>query len=358
MDNGFRIPFEEEEIDDETHPPPKSRAKQTRKKRKPIYKGESVDDVPNGKGRMKWPNGDIYIGNWQMGERHGEGKMIFKTKGITYDGQWENDTITHGTMKFPGRIRYVGEFRNGDMNGKGTMTWPSGTTYTGEWKDDKRDGQGTIEEYENGELVKTYVGAWRGDKKNGHGILTWADGDNYTGEFKDDHRQGHGVMLEETTIYDGNWENDNRHGPGLFRYPSSNMSYHSTWRNSIMIDARVNEPGDFISGHIGGMAGYSDIRRTRGVEELYPRYNATLTYGNGDTYVGPVIIYYDGRLLKHGVGIFNGKSGVWDETPVSIEYEDDIEGGKKMTRHRKQKIDPKKNRRTKRHKYVSNRNHY
>jgi hypothetical protein len=64
-----------------------------------------------------------------------------------------------GTYTFPDRAKYVGEFRDGKMNGKGTYTLPLDLEkYEGEFKDNKKHGQGT---------------------------LTFLDGYKLIGEFKD-----------------------------------------------------------------------------------------------------------------------------------------------------------------------------
>ncbi len=90
--------------------------------------------------------------------------------------------------------KYVGEFKDGKMNGHGTYTHAKGDSYVGEWKDGKKNGHGTYT-YASG---NKYVGEFKDDKCNGHGTYTygpksnWA-GDKYVGEWKDDKHHGQGI---------------------------------------------------------------------------------------------------------------------------------------------------------------------
>lgn len=40
-------------------------------------------------------------------------------------------------MQFPGGSKYIGEWKNGQMNGKGEFIFYSGAKYAGEWHEDK-----------------------------------------------------------------------------------------------------------------------------------------------------------------------------------------------------------------------------
>ena len=55
---------------------------------------------------------------------------------------------------------YVGEWKNGKMNGQGTFTSKTGSTYVGEWRNNKKHGRGTYR-YPDGSKVD---GIWRNDK--------------------------------------------------------------------------------------------------------------------------------------------------------------------------------------------------
>lgn len=43
---------------------------------------------------MTWPNGNVYIGNWNKGKIEGQGKMTW-AKGLIYEGNWK-DNIPEG----------------------------------------------------------------------------------------------------------------------------------------------------------------------------------------------------------------------------------------------------------------------
>lgn len=76
------------------------------------------------------------------------------------------------TLTFSDGARYVGELRDGKLNGKGTYAWPDGAKYVGEFNDDKRHGQGSYT-WPDG---SKYVGEWRDNKPNGQGTHYSADG--------------------------------------------------------------------------------------------------------------------------------------------------------------------------------------
>jgi hypothetical protein len=48
----------------------------------------------------------------------------------------------YGTLTYANGAKYVGEFKDGKLNGQGAFTFANGYKYVGEFKDDKRNGQG------------------------------------------------------------------------------------------------------------------------------------------------------------------------------------------------------------------------
>jgi hypothetical protein len=54
--------------------------------------------MPNGQGKLTWPNGDFYEGMFRNGKRHGLGKRI-NMDGSEYTGEYFDDK-PHGQGKF------------------------------------------------------------------------------------------------------------------------------------------------------------------------------------------------------------------------------------------------------------------
>ena len=80
------------------------------------------------------------------------------TVGKTYIGEFKDGKMNgKGSVTGSDGFKYVGEFKNDKMNGKGTMTWKSGGNYVGEWKDGLMEGLGTYT-YGNGEKK---TGIWK-----------------------------------------------------------------------------------------------------------------------------------------------------------------------------------------------------
>ena len=71
---------------------------------------DGADKVPtdseqnvHGMAKVTWPDGAVYIGEYQHGQKHG-----------------------HGTYTYPDGAVYVGEYQHGEMHGKGKFTWADG----------------------------------------------------------------------------------------------------------------------------------------------------------------------------------------------------------------------------------------
>ena len=121
------------------------------------YKGSLNDKgYPHGYGTFIWPDGAKYVGEWQNGQRHGEGLQI--SDGAKYVGEWQNgQRHGNGIYTSPSGSKYVGEFNNDCKHGKGTYTLDSGAQYIGEWKNQRMCGKGQFT-YSDGRVL---VGEWK-----------------------------------------------------------------------------------------------------------------------------------------------------------------------------------------------------
>ena len=111
------VKFTAEILDD-----PESKAKISYFDKK-YYEGQ-IDPksfLPEGAGRMEYPNGNSYEGNWKGGQFHGSGRFSWHD-GSSYNGDYVEGT-KHGQGRFvyPSKKYYEGSWENGSMHGQGKM---------------------------------------------------------------------------------------------------------------------------------------------------------------------------------------------------------------------------------------------
>jgi len=85
--------------------------------------------------------------------------LLISLASVSY-GQVETRNYANGDV-------YVGEIRDGQLNGQGTWTSASGDVYVGEYRDDQANGQGTYT-FAGGDV---YVGEHRDNQSNGQGTV-------------------------------------------------------------------------------------------------------------------------------------------------------------------------------------------
>lgn len=92
----------------------------------------------------------------------------------------------------------------------GTHIWTSGKfkgyKYVGQWKNDQMNGHG-IMFYPNGD---TYIGEYKKSKKHGVGIYKWRNGVKEIGEFKNGKLNGYAIRYdtEGSILNKGIWKDD------------------------------------------------------------------------------------------------------------------------------------------------------
>ena len=93
------------------------------------------------------------------------------------ESNWQN---CEGSLTSGSRTIYTGVFKDGIFEGKSEKD----IKYVGEYKDGKMDGQGTTI-WGKGEWEgDIYVGEYKDGKKHGQGTYTWADGSVWQGQWR------------------------------------------------------------------------------------------------------------------------------------------------------------------------------
>ena len=81
-----------------------------------IYQGSMVDDVPHGKGCLKYSESEEYDGWWQAGLAHGQGKLV--SAAYQYEGSFRQGLFDgQGRLSINGKGVYEGMFGEGLFNG-------------------------------------------------------------------------------------------------------------------------------------------------------------------------------------------------------------------------------------------------
>jgi len=183
----------------------------------------------------KYTDGSRYEGDWEDGEKHGQGTLTYADGG-SYEGEWENN-LRHGygVNIWANGARYSGNWRHNKKHGKGTLTYADGGRYSGEWKNDMRNGKGE-NTWSHG---NHYEGSWINNEQHGQGTMTYPDGGKYVGEWEQNMRDGNGVNTwANGNRYEGSWKYNQKHGQGTL-YHADGRKESGTWTNNELDGAGV-----------------------------------------------------------------------------------------------------------------------
>ncbi|QKE64597.1 caspase family protein [Aquipseudomonas campi] len=153
------------------------------------YRGEVINGLLQGEGRLDYANGSWYAGNFKDGQSDGQ-------------GEWRGASGE----------RYVGQFRQGLFDGQGTLTYGDGSIYKGGFKQGRLHGEGHLQQ---GEM--SYRGGFRNDKYHGLGLLEWPDGTRYQGRFARGELNGPGTRSEGGSQYSGIFKDGVLNGEGSYQ---------------------------------------------------------------------------------------------------------------------------------------------
>lgn len=175
------------------------------------YRGDLVNGLLQGQGRVDYPNGSWYAGGFDQGQWHGLGEW-HGSNGEVYRGSFNQGLFDgKGQLSTIGS-NYTGGFKAGRRDGEGTLK-ENGMTYRGEFKADQYSGLGRLE-LEDG---SSYQGQFAHGKPNGEGQRGDASGNQFTGHFVDGQLEGNGTFNSaDGDIYVGGFKNNQLHGKGRY----------------------------------------------------------------------------------------------------------------------------------------------
>lgn len=134
-----------------------------------------------------------------------------------------------GKVLWPSGASYEGDFSGGYLHGFGILSSSDGSVYRGSWKLNIQHGFGE-KQYQNSDV---YEGTWKEGKQEGSGKYVWSNGNIYIGTWKAGNMCGRGVMKWLTgDLFDGFWLNGLRHGSGFYRFQDGSY-YYGIWTKGI-----------------------------------------------------------------------------------------------------------------------------
>ena len=202
------------------------------------YKGMWSNHYPNGQGFMRYPNGD------------------------TKEGTWENGKFIEGTVSLTGNYgKYVGEYKNGEYNGKGRYEYAENNSdregnhiQDGVWQNGEFIEGVVTRLYTHGNEVDTLVCEYKDGKMKGKGKATYANGSWEEGIFDEDTKLISGnvyIKNKNGSTYTGEVKNNKRDGNGT--YTKGDLVVTGVWANDIIQQGKISCPnytyeGTFYNG--------------------------------------------------------------------------------------------------------------
>ncbi len=217
------------------------------------YRGEVVNGLLQGSGRVDYPNGSWYAGQFQDGQWQGTGEW-HGPAGEVYRGQFKQG-LFHGLGSLSAHgSHYSGGFNMGRREGEGTFK-DATSHYRGGFKNDQYTGAGQLE-LEDG---SQYQGVFSRGKANGEGVRTEANGSQYSGTFVNGLLEGHGTYNSgDGDQYIGDFRNNQLHGRGRYENAEGDVwigqfrNGQLTGKGELFSSQGGHYLGDFVEWHFSG----------------------------------------------------------------------------------------------------------
>jgi len=244
------------------------------------YDGGIKKQQFHGAGRISWPNGDYYKGEFKAGLFHGHG--LFETASMRYRGDFFEGAATgKGKISYSDGAFYSGDVEAATPHGYGTLE-AGGSRYKGSFEHGVYHGHGELMLANNDH----YIGLFSKGNYQGRGIYTTADKERYSGYFEQGEFTGEGSFLSADVRYEGHFKQWQFHGAGVY-YDNRGGKF----------------TGEFVNGQLQGSGEYigGDGSVYRGEFNLFQYHGeGTLMTRDGDAYSGG---FYYGQY--HGDGVLS-----------------------------------------------------
>lgn len=253
------------------------------------YRGELVNGLLQGQGRVDYPNGSWYAGTFDKGQWHGQGEW-HGSNGEVYRGNFQQGLFDgQGTLTTHGGS-YTGGFKLGRREGEGTLK-ENAMTYRGEFKDDQYSGLGRLE-LDDG---SSYQGQFAHGKPNGEGQRGDASGNQFSGHFINGQLEGNGTFNSaDGDIYVGGFKNNQLHGKGRYENADGDV-----WLGQFKEGALTGK-GELIGADGSHYIGYFNDWRFSGQGRLNLSDGSFYIGGfDSDSYAGRgTLVLTDGTVLS------------------------------------------------------------
>lgn len=242
--------------------PPNSKSKSSDDSPILIYDGELVDGKCNGYGTLYNKDQKLkYSGEFKLNNYDGKGSL-YNDSGILYQGDFKSGLFDgSGTFYYPYcNVKYAGGFRNGLYDGEGTISYKNGALiYNGNFKQGEYNGQGTLYNIFN---KKIYTGNFSDGLYDGQGMEYRCDTLLYKGSFQHGKYNGQGILYNTTNksiIYEGSFFDGAYDGSGkLYYYQTQTVNYEGEFKNGkfngigTLFDKNIRKlyQGPFTHGNI------------------------------------------------------------------------------------------------------------
>nr|WP_319526911.1 C13 family peptidase [Pseudomonas laurentiana] len=206
-----------------------------------VYVGQFEQGLFEGQGRLKTAD-STYQGGFKLGRREGEGTL--KEAGQSYRGQFKADQYSGaGHLELEDGSQYQGLFAHGKPNGEGVRSDASGNQFSGRFVNGQLEGSGTFNSAEGDQYIgefhdnrlegrgryenadgDVWIGHFEDGSLSGKGELFASDGSHYKGDFRDWRFSGYGrLQLADGSVYVGGFENDTYQGKGRLTLPDGQV---------------------------------------------------------------------------------------------------------------------------------------